>query len=226
MELLVFGHAGARTLVFPTREGRFFDYENWGLVEALRPAIEQGHLQLFCVDSVDSESLYCRRCPAPDRLERHKRYERYILEEVLPFSQDRNSNPFAIAHGCSIGAYHSVNLAFRHPQRFGKVVGLSGRYDLTRPTGSFRDLFEGYYDDDVYFHTPPHYIARLTDRRALEALRRLDITFAVGHEDPFFPGNRELSGVLHGKAIGHTLRVWDGEAHRASAWRQMVRWYL
>jgi esterase/lipase superfamily enzyme len=31
MELLVFGHTGARVLVFPTREGRFYDYENWDL---------------------------------------------------------------------------------------------------------------------------------------------------------------------------------------------------
>jgi esterase/lipase superfamily enzyme len=35
MELLIFGHAGAKVLVFPTRQGRFFDYENWGLVDAL-----------------------------------------------------------------------------------------------------------------------------------------------------------------------------------------------
>ncbi len=25
MELLVFGHAGAKVMVFPTREGRFYD---------------------------------------------------------------------------------------------------------------------------------------------------------------------------------------------------------
>ncbi len=28
MELLILGHAGARVLVFPTRCGRFYDYEN------------------------------------------------------------------------------------------------------------------------------------------------------------------------------------------------------
>src|SRR5262245_55309226 len=42
MELLVFGHAGARVLVFPTRQGRFFDYENWGLVGALHHQISNG----------------------------------------------------------------------------------------------------------------------------------------------------------------------------------------
>ncbi len=33
MELLVFGHAGAKVLVFPTRCGRFYEYEEMGLVE-------------------------------------------------------------------------------------------------------------------------------------------------------------------------------------------------
>ena len=57
MELLVFGHAGAPVLVFPTREGRFFDYENWGLVGAATEHIESGRLRLFCVDSVDAEAF-------------------------------------------------------------------------------------------------------------------------------------------------------------------------
>ena len=56
MELLVFGHAGAKVLVFPTREGRFYDYENWGLVESLRHSIDGGHIRLCCVDGVDSEA--------------------------------------------------------------------------------------------------------------------------------------------------------------------------
>jgi esterase/lipase superfamily enzyme len=35
MELLVFGHAGAKVLMFPTREGRFWEYERLGLVASL-----------------------------------------------------------------------------------------------------------------------------------------------------------------------------------------------
>ena len=36
MELLVFGHAGTPYLVFPTSMGRFFDYENRGMIDAVR----------------------------------------------------------------------------------------------------------------------------------------------------------------------------------------------
>ena len=35
MELLVFGHAGARVIVFPTSMGRFFQWEDFGMIGEL-----------------------------------------------------------------------------------------------------------------------------------------------------------------------------------------------
>jgi esterase/lipase superfamily enzyme len=227
MELLVFGHAGTPVLTFPTRQGRFFDYENWGLVAAVADRIEAGQLQLYCVDSLDSETFYCR-CRSPqERVERHTRYEGYILDEVLPLVRLKNagSSPPA-THGCSIGAYHAVNIAFRHPDRFSRVVGLSGRYDLTQPMGTFPDLFDGYYDQDIYFQTPSHFVPNLSDPCILDRLRRLGITLAVGDADPFCENTRQLSASLRHKGIPHHLHLWSGEAHRPRDWREMVRWYL
>jgi esterase/lipase superfamily enzyme len=226
MELLVFGHAGARTLVFPARLGRFFDYENWGLVHALRDSLENGCVQLFCVDGVDAESIYCGWCRPSDRIARHSQFERYILEEVLPFSKHNNPNPFAISHGCSLGAYHAVNIAFRHPHEFGKVVGLSGRYDLTAEIGHYRSLFDGHYEDAIYFHTPSHYIPNLTDHVLLERLRKLEIILVIGDEDPFLENNRHLSKALWDKGVWNAMHFWRGEAHRPRFWREMVRLYL
>ena len=226
MELLVFGHAGAKVLVFPTREGRFYDYENWGLVGALATPIECGYLQLFCVDSVDRESFYCRQAAAPVRIGRHKQYEQYLLREVVPFMRSQDRDAFLIAHGCSIGAYHAVTLALRHPCLFGKVVALSGRYDLTRPVGCFDDLFDGYYDQDIYFHTPNHFLPELTEPCLLDSMRRLEIVLTVGEFDPFKASTEELSRLLSEKGVDHTLAIWGGEAHKPSYWRNMVRCYL
>jgi esterase/lipase superfamily enzyme len=226
MELLVFGHGGARVLVFPTRAGRFYDYENWCLVTAINDCIEAGTLQLFCVDSVDSESLYCEQRPPQRRIDRHRQYESYIVEEVVPFTAWRNSDPELVTHGCSIGAYHAANIALRHPELFRKVVAFSGRYDLTRPAGVFRDLFCGYYDQDIYFHTPTHFLPGLSEDSTLAHLRRLDITLTVGEHDPFRESTCELSRILHDKAIPHQLLIWQGEAHCAHHWRQMARLYL
>lgn len=226
MELLAFGHAGAKVLVFPTREGRFFDYENWGLVGALSEPIERGLLHLFCVDSLDHESLYCRCVSPRDRITRHRQYEQYLLAEVLPFIRSKTGNPFLIAHGCSIGAYHAVTLALRHPGIFGKVVALSGRYDLTTPCGPFRDLFDGYYDEDIYFHTPNHFLPQLQDSHLLSSMQTMQITLAVGEHDPFRGSTEELSRQLSNKGIRHALAIWEGEAHKACHWRSMVRCYL
>jgi esterase/lipase superfamily enzyme len=226
MELLIFGHGGARVLVFPTRAGRFYDYENWGLVGALGHALGAGWLQLYCVDSVDAEGLYCPWCHPRDRIWRHEQYEAYILHEVLPLSWACNPNPMLIAHGCSLGAYHAANIALRHPHLFGKIVALSGRYDLTTQLGSFRGLFDGYYDEAIYFHTPCHFVPNLHDQAQLALLRRMEIIFAVGADDCFCENNRQLSQALWEKGVWNALHIWQGEAHRARDWRRMVALYL
>ncbi len=226
MELLVFGHSGARVIVFPTRGGRFFDYENFGILNSLRGSIEAGNIQLFCVDSVDYESFYCFWAHPRGRIERHIRYEAYIMEEVLPFSAQKNPNPFVITHGCSFGAYHAVNFAFRYPHIFCKTVGFSGRYDLTMQTYGFSDLLDGYYDEDAYFHMPSHYLPNLDDETVLSSLRDMEITLVVGENDDFLNNNLRLSDTLTQKGVAHSLYIWEGEAHSARHWRKMAPWYV
>ncbi|QHV97330.1 MULTISPECIES: esterase family protein [Spirosoma] len=226
MELLVFGHSGARVLVFPTRRGRFYEYEELGLVNALADRLENGWLQLFCVDSVDRESIYNRYIPPPERIKRHGQYEEYILNEVLPFSRLKNPQPFMISHGCSLGAYHAANIAFRHPQWFGKLVALSGRYDLSAPVAEFRGLFDNYYDEDIYFHNPNHFLPNLGDGIVLDELRRMQIVMTVGAADPFLNSNLALSETLGLKNVSHEFYIWDGRAHQADDWYKMVQIYL
>ena len=94
MELLIHGHAGARVLVFPTSQGRFYEYEDRGMVDNLAGQLENGQLQLYCVDSVDAESFYCHWAHPAGRIIRHLQYEDYILNEVLPLSRRRTITRF------------------------------------------------------------------------------------------------------------------------------------
>lgn len=226
MELLVFGHAGAKVLVFPTRDGRFHEYEDLGLVQALAHKIDAGHLQLYCLDSIDHETFYCFWRHPADRIRLHIRFEEYILNEVLPLMAAKNDHPCTIAHGCSLGAFHAVNIAFRHPQLFRKVSAFSGRYDLTAGVEHFGDLFDGHYDENVYYHTPCHFLENLDCGWRLAHLRNMDIVLVIGNEDPFLDNNRQLSSLLGSKGIPHSLHVWDGRAHRGNAWRRMAPLYL
>jgi esterase/lipase superfamily enzyme len=226
MELLVFGYGGTKVLFFPPRMGRFYDYENWNIVEALADKINNGYLQVYCVDSVDLESFYNNFSHPGYRMYRHTQYEKYIIREVVPFASAHNSSSHLIAAGCSLGAYHAVNIAMRHPHLFCKVVGMSGRYDLTESKGYFQDLLSGYHDTEVYFNMPNQYLKNLTDPHILRELNRMDIMLAIGKEDLFLASNFLLSGILKSKGVSHCLYEWEEEAHKARYWREMVKIYI
>lgn len=226
MELLVFGHAGAKVLVFPTREGRFYEYENLRLVNSLRHKIEAGHLQLYCVEGLADEIFYCWWRRPADRIGRYLQYEDYLLHEVLPFMAAKNSHECTISHGCSLGAYYAANIAFRHPHLFQKLAAFSGRYDLTMSIEHFGNLFDGYYDENIYFNTPCHFLPNLSDPGQIQALRRMDIVLVIGREDPFLDNNRHLSHILWEKGIPNALHEWDGRAHQGYYWRRMAPLYI
>lgn len=219
MELLVFGHAGAPVLVFPTSRGRFFEYEDRGMVAALSYAINQGSIQLYCVDSVDAESWYCDWAHPRDRLIRHDQYERYILDEVLPFMRHKNPNTFVMTHGCSFGASHAVLFGLRHPTHFRRVIALSGFYDMSR-------FLSGHYDEQVYFHNPIDFIAGLQDGEYARQIRQVELIIAIGRDDRAAWTNSRLSDALWSKGIWHAMRWWDGWSHDWPYWQRMIPMYI
>ncbi len=219
MELLVVGHSGARVIVFPTSMGKFYEWEDRGMMEAMRWQIERGWFQFFCVDSADAESWYNYGAHPGYRAYRQVQYERYILDEVIPLSWNMNRTPYLITTGASFGAYHAVNMALRWPQVFQRALGMSGIYDISR-------WVPGYQDDNVYFNNPVSYIKNAHDPRHLDRLRRLDLIIVVGEHDPHIGHNRYFSDLLWQKNIWHALRVWDGWAHDWPWWQQMLPMYI
>jgi esterase/lipase superfamily enzyme len=226
MELLVFGHAGAKVLVFPTRDGRFHEYEDLRIVHSLAHKVDAGELQLYCVEGLAHETFYCWWRHPADRIRRYMEYEEYLLNEVLPLMASKNGHPCTISHGCSLGAFFAANIAFRHPHLFRKLCAFSGRYDLTHGIEHFDDLFGGYYDENVYYNTPLHFLPNLGESAQLHALRSMDIVLTVGRDDPFLGNNHYFSRLLREKRISHRLHEWDGRAHQGSAWRKMAPLYV
>ena len=219
MELLIFGHAGARALVFPTSLGKFYEWEDRGMIAALGEHLERGWLQLYCVDSVDAEAWYAWHKHPGARAWRQSQYDRYLCDEVLPLSRQKNDNPFCITAGASFGAYHAMNFALRHPEITGRVLAMSGMFNVERWLG-------GYTDEHVYLNCPCLYLPNEHDEGRLRALRNLDIIIAVGRDDPNIANNRWFSGMLWGKGIGNALREWDGWSHDWPWWRQMAAQYI
>ena len=219
MELLVFGHGGARAIVFPSSMGTFYEWEDRGMVDALAHPLENGWLQLYCVDSVDAESWYAKWKHPTDRARAHAAYDAYLRDEVLPLTWQKNQTPFLMTMGASFGAYHAVTFALRYPHVVARAIGLSGLYDIREQTG-------GYSDGTVYHYNPADFILGEHDPGRLAAIGRLEMILAVGRGDPLYPANEEFSRRLWSKGIWHALRVWDGWSHDWPYWRDMIRLYV
>ncbi|HML17516.1 MAG TPA: alpha/beta hydrolase-fold protein [Bryobacteraceae bacterium] len=216
MELLVFGGGGSPLIVFPTSMGRFYDYENRNMIDAVRGKYENGELQAFCVDSVDAESWYNQGVSPARRAARHVEYDRYLAEELVPFVRFRNESPIGVT-GCSFGGYHSVNFALRHPDMVASCVSMGGAFDI-------HQFLDGYYDDNCYYNCPPDFLPNLTDPWFLDRYRRMRIVLATGENDVCLGENRRLSGILAAKSIPHYLDIWGGGAgHDWPWWEQMAR---
>lgn len=135
-------------------------------------AIENGWLQVFCVDSVDEESWYARWKWPGDRGRRQTQYDNYLRNEVYPLTQ-KNPNPFFMVTGASFGAYHAVNFAFRYPEDLvGRVLAMNGLYDIS-------DWTDGHHDNNVYFNNPVEYVRNEHDPARLAQMNNMDIT---GHQ--------------------------------------------
>ena len=70
--------------MFPAQSGRFFDFENFGMVASVQDLLEQGRLQLFCLRQHRLGNLGAFDRPSRGRIERHEAYARYIVEELAP----------------------------------------------------------------------------------------------------------------------------------------------
>ncbi len=224
MELKVYGHAGKPILIFPTQAGRFFEYEDRGMVEVCRPWIDAGQAQLFAVDSIDAQSWVNWAAHPSDRARRHEDYDRYICQEVAPFMRDRgHPSGKAITTGCSMGAYHSGNFFFRHPDCFDGCIVLSGIFSLK--------LFIGdYMDDLVYYNSPLAYLPNLNDPWYLDQYRQSQIIVCVGQgawEDQMRVDVDKLRGILAAKGVPAWIDFWGHDVnHDWPWWRVQMPYFM
>ncbi len=220
MEMLVYGHGGVPVLIFPTSQGRFFEFEDNGMVGAVSWKLDQGKVQLFCVDSVDHESWYNRDVPPRWRIARQVQYQEYVLREVLPYIRNQNWDRHLISAGCSFGAYHAANLALKHPDLFSGFLSMGGAFDV-----SF--FLHGYHDQDVYFNMPTQYLANMSDPWFLDRYRQNTYVLATGEWDICLGANERMAGIMRGRGIPVRLDVWGYQSkHDWPDWRLMIQEYL
>jgi len=225
MELKVYGWYGKPMLVFPAQGGRFFEFEDFKMIDAISEFIEAGKIKVFTVDSIDNQSWANWDIHPADRAWRHEDFDRYITQEVAPFIKNscQQSEQKCIVTGVSMGAYHAGNFFFRHPDIFDTVIAISGLFQLQMFIGD-------YVDENVYLNSPLHYLPHLDDPWFLEQYRNSRIIVCVGQgawEDAMIVDANSLRTILDSKSIPHWIDYWGNDVnHDWPWWRKMLPYFL
>lgn len=215
METLRFGVSGLPLLIFPTSMGKFYEWEDFGLVGALQDKIDAGYIQLVCVDSIDQETWLAKDRHPAERVRRHLQFERYLVDELIPRLPEA-----PVGAGTSFGAFHAVLLALRRPDRVQGFIGLSGAYDGQR-------WLDGYFDDDVYYINPMAFLPGLADEAYLGRIRGMQKkVIATGEGDPNVEQSDRIAGLLVDKGVDVRYDRWPGWCHDWPYWKDMMRRYV
>lgn len=223
MPIATYGHFGFALLMVPTAAADFLEYERFNLIESLRPFIDAGKVKVYSIDSINNESWMNYGAHPLHKTYMHNQWNYYVYDEVIPFIKSDTSwdTPIYVC-GASFGALHSANLFFKRPDLLNGCIPMSGVYELTEYT-------LGYYDDDVYFNSPMHYVPNMHDYLTLEHIRRSNhihlFSGSGEYEEP--DSARRFAGVLYNKGINYELDIWGNEwRHDWNTWRAVLPHYI
>ncbi len=223
MPIVSYGDYGFALLLVPTAAADYLEYERFQMMEILAPYIDTGKLRVFSINSINNESWLNNEMAGAHKAIRHNQFNEYVYNEVVPFIKNATSAETPIITcGASFGALHSMNLFLKRPDLINGVIAMSGVYDLT-------EYSKEYFDEQVYFNSPMHYIPNLSDHAMLEEIRKsqhIHILSGSGdYEDP--DASRAFAAVLYGKGITYELDIWGEEwKHDWPTWRAMLPVYL
>lgn len=219
-----YGDFGRPVLVFPSASGMAHEWEKKRMVEQVAPLIEGGKIKLYCIESNVSEAWTNKDTDPAFRLARHIAYERFVMEELVPFIRaDCRTPGIPIAcTGTSLGAFYALNAVLKRPDIFRYALCMSGRYDMSR--------FNAIRSGDMYFQNPLSYLPGLAGD-ALEAVKsRVQIDLVCGRgpwEDGNWQETQAVARLLDQKGVPNRLDLWGADCdHDWPWWRKQVRMYF
>jgi esterase/lipase superfamily enzyme len=228
LTLIAHGHYGRPVLVFPSEQGRAWDFENNGMVDAVADLVGAGRVKLYCVDSADAYTWSDNSVSIEERARRHSEYEAWIVDQAVPWIATDCGGPTEIVTlGCSLGAYHAANFALKRADLFPLAMCFSGNYDPTAWNAW------GERGEATYFSNPMDYVANLEGDH-LDWLRgQVSLLLVVGqgawevHPTKSLPGTLAFAQLLSDKGIRNELDVWGYDIpHEWSSWRSQFAHHL
>ncbi|HOY48016.1 MAG TPA: alpha/beta hydrolase-fold protein [Flavobacteriales bacterium] len=223
MPLAIYGHYGFSILLIPTAAADFLEYQRFQMMDSLAPFLESGKCKIYSINSINKESWLNNDMEPAHKAIRHNQFNDYVINEVIPFIKQTSSEETPIyTCGASFGALHAMNLFMKYPDKINGAISMSGVYNLAEYT-------KGFWDDQVYFNSPEHYVQNINDPVYLDQIcssKHIHIYTGSGdYEDP--NANIRFSNVLASKGIPHDLDVWGPDiTHDWPTWRKMLPYIL
>jgi len=225
--LVVHGHHGRPFLVMASEQGRAVDFENNGMVDAVRELLDAGRVKLYCIDAHDAASWSNSDISLEERARRHQGFESWVLDEIVPLiDADSGGRQEMGVLGVSMGAFHAVLISLRRADLFPLAIGFSGNYDPSSWNGW------GERGDQAYFYNPADFVPHLEGEH-LDWLRsRLSVQLVVGQgqwEDSTgsLPSTRRMAGLLRDKGIRCEFDEWGQDVpHDWPSWRRQLAHHL
>jgi esterase/lipase superfamily enzyme len=222
-----YGHWGRAVLVFPSEQGRAWDFENNGMIAAVARLLDEGRLKLYCVDSYDAQSWSNTAVPLEERAQRHNLYESWIIDKVVPWIRADCGGPVEVATlGCSLGAFHAANFALKRADLFPFAMCLSGNYDPADWNGW------GERGTAAYFNSPLDYVSHLHGDHLDWVRSRVSLLLVCGQgqwEDTTgaLPSTKQFAALLADKGIRHELDLWGYDVpHDWQSWRAQLAHHM
>lgn len=217
MEFKVYGTAGVPVLALPARGGRFYDWENNGMPDAVASLLNTGKVQLFTADSIDAECLRTGDVSPRRRAELQEKYFCYLTGELAARIRELNGDADAPLWcvGVDTGAVQAVNCRLRRPEVFAGAIGLSGLYDVCRFLGSAED-------DLVLRNAPLAYLPEgIVDAKAFAKAEENHLLLCAGqggYEEDAQADTRTLAAALAAASIPAHCEIWGSDVSHDWYW--------
>ncbi|MEG0527941.1 MAG: alpha/beta hydrolase-fold protein [Longicatena sp.] len=226
MQFKVYGESGIPCLVFPAQDGHFYDFENFGMIDAAKDYIESGRIQFFCCDSIDAETWSNETGNPRERMEQHERWYHYIVDELVPLIYDINGHKEhgIMTCGCSMGAMHALNFLLRRPDIFQRVLGMSGIYHADF-------FFKDYHDELTYQNSPSDYLPNMQqDHPYMEYYHSAEIALCCGRgawEQEMEASLKQMEQIFQNKQVDVWIDYWGYDvSHDWYWWKKQLDYFL
>ena len=223
-DLVVYGSKGRPAIAFPEGDSSCLSWENNGMVDAVADLVDAGKVQLFCVDTSDSESWHAHGALREYRLENLEGFFAFVEGELATFIKKASgSKEPPLVLGAGMGALNATIAMLRRPKDYSGLLALSGTYDV-------HQLIEGELDEPWRAFSPFDLLADLTSRKAeATLLRERQLAFVCGQHgsETGADTQRQLDAAMAERDVPATFEYWGFDvSHDWYWWHEELRQLL